>query len=86
MYAYFYMIDPKIEHVISLFIVATVLVWSLSRSGIQHYGQEFSLVDSMYHSCSLASLGGFSKSASRSDQAKILDMCIVFVGVWAVVA
>jgi len=80
------MIDPKFEHVGILFIVASILIWILSRSGLQHYGQEFSLVDSMYHSCSLASLGGFSKTTSRSDHAKILDMCIVFVGVWAVVA
>ena len=79
------MIDPKIEHVLMLFVVASIVIWILSRTGDQHYGQEFSVVDSMYHSCSLASLGGFSKSNSRSNQAKILDMCIVFVGVWAVV-
>lgn len=80
------MVDPKIEHVGILFAVATILIWLLSRRGLQHYGQEFSLVDSMYHSCSLASLGGFSKETSHSDEAKLLDMCIVFVGVWAVVA
>lgn len=80
------MIDPKIEHVGILFIVASILIWILSRHGLQHYGQEFSVVDSMYHSCYLASLGGFSKETSRSNEAKMLDMCIVFVGVWAVVA
>jgi hypothetical protein len=79
------MIDPKIEHVLILFVVASIVIWILSRTGDHHYGKKFSIVDSMYHSSSLASLAGTSKASSHSDQAKILDMIIVFVGVWAVV-
>jgi len=75
----------KVQKLLTIFIVLTIVVYILSSNGGNHYNKKMTLLDSFHYSSSLASLAGYSKAESRSSIAKLVDIAAVFAGVWAVV-
>jgi hypothetical protein len=75
----------KIQKLLIIFIVLTVVVYVLAANGGNHYGKKMSLLDSLHYSSSLATLAGYSKAESRSNIAKLVDIAAVLAGVWAIV-
>jgi hypothetical protein len=75
----------KVQKLLIIFTVLTIVVYVLAANGGQHYGKKMSLLDSLHYSSSLATLSGYSKAESRSSTAKLVDIAAVLAGVWAVV-
>lgn len=75
----------KVQKLLVIFFVLTVVVYVLSSLGLHHYDKKMNLLDSLHYSSSLATLSGYSKAESRSRIAKLVDIAAVFAGVWAVV-
>lgn len=75
----------KIQKLLILFCVLTIVVYVLSANGGHHYRKKMSIIDSLHYSSSLATLAGYNKAESHSNTAKLVDILAVLAGVWAVV-